>query len=327
MALLVSLFFGFAPMFLFAIFIYWLDRYEKEPKALLGAAFFWGVVVAAGGAFLINTVFGVGIYYLTGSEGIADTATTDAVAPIVEEGLKGLAVLAVFLFFRREFDSILDGIIYAGIVALGFAATENSFYIYALGYQEGGWDSLWFMVFVRDVLVPWQHPFYTAFTGIGLAVARLNRNILVRLVAIPTGFALAVFTHAFHNSFGSEIGKVIGSTEGLAIGTAFDWFGWALMFVFILFMIGRERALVQKHLQEEVASGLITALHYHRALSPMNMTTAGFSGRSTARFYQAIGELAHKKEQYARLGDEAGNLAVIDALRKELSSLGPEVRL
>lgn len=38
MPLLVSIFFGFAPMFLFAGFINWLDRYEKEPKALLGAA-------------------------------------------------------------------------------------------------------------------------------------------------------------------------------------------------------------------------------------------------------------------------------------------------
>ena len=62
MAFLVSLFFGFVPMFLYSAFVYWVDRYEKEPKALLGAAFFWGVVIAAGGAFIINTLFGVGIY-------------------------------------------------------------------------------------------------------------------------------------------------------------------------------------------------------------------------------------------------------------------------
>ena len=49
MALLGSFFFGFAPMFLFAAFVNWLDRYEKEPKLLLGAAFAWGVVIAGGG--------------------------------------------------------------------------------------------------------------------------------------------------------------------------------------------------------------------------------------------------------------------------------------
>jgi RsiW-degrading membrane proteinase PrsW (M82 family) len=322
MALLVSLLFGFVPMFLFAMFVYWLDRYEKEPKALLGAAFLWGVVIAAGGAFIINTVFGIGIYYATGSEGVADSATTSVVAPFVEESLKGLAVLAVFLFFRREFDSVLDGIIYAGIVALGFAATENSFYIFSRGYQEGGWRWLWYLVFVRVVLVGWQHPFYTAFTGIGLAVARMNKSLLVRLIAVPLGFGVAVLAHAFHNS----VGNVIEGVEGRVVGTAFDWFGWALMFVFIMFMIGRERALVQRHMQEEVSAGLITDAQLRRALSPMTMTTAGWSGPATARFYQAIGELAHKKEQYTRLGDEGGNLAIIDTLRHELSALSPQVR-
>ena len=69
MALLGAFFFGFVPMFLFAAFVNWLDRYEKEPKVLLGAAFFWGVVIAGGGAYVLNTAFGIGIYTLTGSEG------------------------------------------------------------------------------------------------------------------------------------------------------------------------------------------------------------------------------------------------------------------
>ena len=111
MAFIVSLFFGFVPMFFFAAFVFWLDRYEKEPKALLGAAFFWGVVVAAGGAFIINTAFGVGIYLFTGSESAAEAGTTSIIAPIVEEILKGTAVAIVFFLFYKEFDSILDGII------------------------------------------------------------------------------------------------------------------------------------------------------------------------------------------------------------------------
>ena len=177
MPLLVSLFFGFVPMFFFAALVYWLDRYEKEPKILLGAAFFWGVVIAAGGAFIINTAFGMGIYMFTGSEGAAEIGTTSIVAPIVEEFLKGLAVAIVFFVFYKEFDSILDGIIYGGIVALGFAATENTLYIYRNGYQESGWSGLFLLVFIRVIIVGWQHPFYTAFTGIGFAVSRTNKNI------------------------------------------------------------------------------------------------------------------------------------------------------
>jgi RsiW-degrading membrane proteinase PrsW (M82 family) len=322
MALLASLFFGFVPMFIFAAFVYWLDRYEKEPKLLLGAAFFWGVIVAAGGAFIINTVFGIGIFYATGSETAADFATTSIVAPFVEEFLKGLAVAIVFFLFYKEFDSVLDGIIYAAIAALGFAATENSFYIYSMGYEESGWGGLWFLVFVRVFLVGWQHPFYTAFIGIGFALSRLNRNLAAKLILPLAGYGVAVAAHAFHNTFGG----LIGGLEGLAAGTLLDWFGWALMTGFIIFMIVRERALVQKHLHEELTSGLISPAQYQKALSPMTQSIAWFGGRAAARFYQVCGELAHKKEQYTKLGDEGGNASIIASLRKELAALGPQVR-
>lgn len=323
MAFIVSLFFAFIPIFLMALFVYWLDRYEKEPLILLGATFFWGAVVAAGGAFVINTIFGIGIYELTGSGDIADQATASLVAPFVEEGLKGLAVLIVFLFFHKEFDSILDGIIYAGIAALGFAATENVLYIYEHGYLEGGWDGLWRLVVIRDFVVAWQHPFYTAFTGIGLAVARMNKNVLVKIIAVPLGFSMAVFAHAFHNSFGS----LIGGLEGFALGSLLDWFGWFIMAVFIIFMISRERGLLQKHLKEEVASGVISQAQYQKALSPFTMSTAFLTGgRAASRFYRACGELAHKKEQLAKLGEEGGNTAIIHSLQSELKTLAPQVR-
>ena len=42
MAFIVSIFFGFVPVFFMALFVYWLDRYEKEPLILLGSTFFWG---------------------------------------------------------------------------------------------------------------------------------------------------------------------------------------------------------------------------------------------------------------------------------------------
>jgi RsiW-degrading membrane proteinase PrsW (M82 family) len=324
MPLLVSIFFGFVPMFLFAGFINWLDRYEKEPKALLGAAFTWGIVIAGGGAYIINTVLGLGVYIVTGSEGAASVATASIIAPIVEESLKGLAVLVVFFLFRKEFDSTLDGIIYAGITALGFAAIENVLYIYNYGYQEGGWAGLWRLVFVRVILVGWQHPFYTAFTGIGLAIARMNRNLIVKIMAVLGGFAMAVFTHSFHNTLGSWIGGI----EGLAIGTFMDWVGWFFMLLFIIWMILNERKILKLRLADEVQNGLISPAQYHTAVSfvqtgaRVNALSSG-SYRATARFYQVCGELAHKKEQLAKMGNESGNLAIIQKLRGELTQLAP----
>jgi protease PrsW len=327
MAFLGALFFGFVPMFLFAAFVNWLDRYEKEPKLLLGAAFLWGVVIAGGGAYILNTAFGIGIYALTGSEGAAEFGTTSIVAPIIEEALKGLAILVVFLMFRKEFDSVLDGVVYGAVTAMGFAAIENVLYIYRNGYVEGGWEGFWVLVIIRVVLVGWMHPFFTAFTGIGLAIARMTRNVLVKIIAVPTGYAIAVVAHAFHNTFSG----LIGGFEGLLAGTFVDYLGYAVMLIFIIWMIVYERNILKKNLRDELTNGLISPKQYHSATS-FFQTNAHFSAltsgtfRSTARFYQVCGELAHKKEQLAKMGDESGNTKIIENLRAEIIQLGPQAK-
>lgn len=329
MGFLVSVFFGFIPMFVFAWFVYWLDRYEKEPKILLGGVFVWGAVVAAGVAFVVNTVLGLGVYFVTGSETITEFATGSLVAPPVEEILKGLAVLLVFLIFRREFDSILDGIVYAGIVALGFAATENTYYIYNYGYLEDGWMGLLFLVFVRVILVGWQHPFYTAFIGIGLATARLNQNWGIKLTMPLIGLAIAIFAHAIHNTLASFLSGI----GGLIVGTLFDWSGWLFMFLIIIWAIGREQGRIRVHLRDEVISGVISPKQYTTACSSRLQAGARISAfskgtyRHTHRFYQTCAELAHKKYQLAKLGNESDNLEIITKLRSELTQLAIQVEI
>ena len=141
----------FIPALIYVMMVYWLDRYEKEPKILIGGVFLWGAIVAAGAAYVLNTVFGLGIYAFTADEALTDLATGALIAPPIEEILTGGAVLLVFLVFSKEFDSILDGIIYAGVTALGFAATENVIYLYDYGFLEDGWEGLWFMFFLRVI--------------------------------------------------------------------------------------------------------------------------------------------------------------------------------
>ncbi len=328
MGFLASVFFGFIPMLGFAWFVYWLDRYEKEPKFLLGAVFIWGAVVAAGVAYVVNTVLGLGVYFVTGSEAVTEFATASLVAPPVEETLKGLAVLLVFLIFRSEFDSILDGIVYAGIVALGFAATENTYYIYNYGYLNDGWMGLLFLVFVRVILVGWQHPFYTAFIGIGFATARLNRNWGVKLMVPAIGLAAAIIVHSMHNT----LAAILSGIGGLAIGLLFDWSGWLFMFLTILWAINRVQQRLRIQLREEVTFGVISPKQYNIACSAWAQagarTSALFNGRfqDTGRFYHTCAELAHKKHQRSNLGDEGGNTQIIINLRAELARLSPLVK-
>jgi protease PrsW len=329
MGLIVSGMIGFAAALLYAYILYWLDRYEKEPLLLLGGVFLWGAVVAAGSAFVINTTLGLGIYVFTGSNAATDLATGSFVAPLVEETLKGLAVLGVFLIFRHEFDSVLDGIIYAGVAALGFAATENVYYIYTYGFQQSGWSGLLTLTFIRVFLVGWQHPFYTAFFGIGLALARLSRNWFVRILAPLLGLSLAMFTHAFHNT----VASFLSGYTGLAVGTLIDWTGWLFMFGVILWATWREQNILKKYLAAELQAGTISAALCHTACSAwlqmFARIAALFTGRymKTARFFQVCGEYANKRHQYDRLGDEGGNMAAIQKLRTELTSLAPYVQV
>ena len=327
LAIVLCLLFGFIPMLLFAYIIYWLDRYEKEPAFLLGLVFFWGAVVAAGAAFIVNTTAGLGVYFLTGSDALTEFSTGSIFAPFFEEGLKGLAVVVIFLVFRREFDSVMDGIVYAAVTALGFAATENAYYIFTYGYQEEGFGGIAFMVFVRVILVGWQHPFYTAFFGIGLASARLSRSVSVKMFAPIVGFSLAVFLHSMHNT----LAGLTANMGWIVITTLMDWGGWVIMFLFIIWAVYQEQRRIVAQLREEVQLGIISPVQYRIACSAMAQSGARvsglFSGRfqATNRFYQLTAELAHKKYQRSALGEEEGNTQIIERLRAEIARLSPAV--
>ncbi len=327
LGLLLSVLFGVVPMLLFAYVVYWVDRYEKEPIALLGGVFLWGAIIAAGAAFVINSFIGLGIYFFTGSQAFTQLSTADAIAPVIEETLKGMAVLFVFLFFRREFDSILDGIVYAAITAIGFAASENVYYIYTYGFQQSGLNGILYMFFVRVILVGWQHPFYTAFTGIGLAVARLNRNPSVKIVAPIIGWAIAILTHSMHN----VLSTAFQGLQSLAVGLAFDWSGWIAMIIFVVWALYREQKWIITQLRDEVTNGVITPSQYRVASSAWAQFGARIKALSsrqyqlTGRFFQLTAELAFKKHQAYNLGELEQNQADIERMRSELGMMSPQI--
>jgi len=322
----LSAVFGFVPNFFLAGIIYWLDRFEKEPKRLLGGVFTWGAVVAVIGALILQLALGQGVLMLTGSQALEEIAGSSLFAPVTEELLKGLAVALIFLFFRHEFDSYLDGIVYAAITALGFAATEDMLYYYS-SYMEEGLGGLAMLVFLRFVVFGWQHPFFTAFTGIGLAVARHNHSLPVKILGPAVGLSIAVFTHSLHNS----LLTFLSGLWGLVAAAIAAWTGWAFMLIFIVWLIHREREWLSEYLRDEVELKTITLEQYRQACSLFGQSRARLASlirgryRVTARFYQLCGELSHKKRQLALYGEETGNSLFIENLRRELSSISQEV--
>jgi RsiW-degrading membrane proteinase PrsW (M82 family) len=327
LGIILSFLFGFVPMLAFTYGVYWIDRYEKEPIALLGGVFLWGAIIAAGGAFIANSFFGLGIYLFTGSQAFTELSTASTIAPLIEESLKGLACLFVFLFFRHEFDSILDGIVYAAITAIGFAATENVYYLYTYGFQQHGLYGIWYMFFVRIVLVGWQHPFYTAFIGIGLAISRLSRNTAIKIIAPLMGWGFAVITHSLHNL----ISTIFHGLQSLVIGVIFDWSGWIAMLIFIIWALYREQKWIITQLRDEVPIGVITPTQYQTACSAWAQSStrmkALFSSRYRLinRFYALTAELAFKKQHAFALGELQENQPEIERIRAQLVQLSPQI--
>ena len=176
----------------------WLDRYEPEPRLLLGAGLAWGAFVATVVAIVVQGLGGLLVTW-------TDTFALAVAAPVVEEASKGLFLILLLWWRRAELDGILDGIVYAGMVGLGFAFTENILYLAAAwngtdGMGPGGSEAITATFVLRCVFSPFAHPLFTTFIGVGVGLAVASRSRAVRGFAPAGGYLLAVLAHALWNT-------------------------------------------------------------------------------------------------------------------------------
>ena len=114
---------------------------------------------------------------------------------MTEEFSKGLFLLLLLWWRRAELDGILDGIVYAGMVGIGFAFTENILYLAAAyngtdGMGPGGTEALTGTFVLRCLFSPFAHPLFTAFTGIGVGIA-VGGAVAARCASSPRWSATA----------------------------------------------------------------------------------------------------------------------------------------
>ncbi|MCW2841500.1 MAG: PrsW family intrarane metalloprotease [Aeromicrobium sp.] len=203
----LSIFYAMIPLpFLWLVF-WWLDRYEPEPRRYKFAGFVWGGVVAVAIALALEV-------WAADYWDLSDEATASFVAPLAEEPAKCLFLLLTFVRARRVVDGVLDGLIYAGIVGIGFAFVENIGY-YASSYlgspeiEIAGAEGVTTTFIVRGVFSPFAHPLFTAAFGIAIGLAVTRRSKVARVLIGALGLAASIGLHGLWNgslSYGPDSG-------------------------------------------------------------------------------------------------------------------------
>jgi RsiW-degrading membrane proteinase PrsW (M82 family) len=316
--LLQAFLMAFVPTLLYATFLWWLDRYEKEPIPMLLVAFLWGAVPAILVALALELLADVPLSALLQAEA-RRFAEAGLLAPAVEEGVKAIILFALFIFSWREFDNALDGIIYGALVGLGFALVENVLYLVSAAYDGvpaggspdiGKMGQLWLL---RAGLFGLNHSVFTAFTGAALGYARSLKPTWQR-VAVPfLGLAAAMLLHAVHNNLVTFAGLLSegGRDSGLLLGACFgvlvsDWGGLLLILIVAVASSVREGHVIRDTLWEEVSLGRFTPDEYATLSSGRrrwnarwaSLSASGFRRwRQIGRFFDLATELAFRKHR------------------------------
>jgi len=153
-----------APAMALAIFIYWKDKFEKEPLQWLLWSYFLGIPAAIGAGL---SSYGLSWLLDQVSNITANTKILiDAFISVafVEEFFKFL-IIEIFLYRKKVFNEPYDGITYAVMVSMGFATFENILYV-----SQGGWAT----AFVRMFTAVPAHAVFGVMMGYFLGIARFS---------------------------------------------------------------------------------------------------------------------------------------------------------
>lgn len=177
-----------APVLTIIIYIYVQDKYEKEPVGLLIASFFLGGIVSV----LIVT----GLYLVTGQfipitdqYSVWQQFIQAFVVVALSEEFSKYVIVKYFAQPRKAFNEPYDGIIYAVMVSMGFACTENILYV-----LQGGFETALLRAFTA---VP-AHATFGILMGYYMGKAKFSNH---RFKLNMAGLFLAVLFHGAYDFF------------------------------------------------------------------------------------------------------------------------------
>ena len=285
----LSFTFALIPLPLLWLSYWWLDRYEPEPRRYKFAAFVWGGVIAVAIALSLQI-------WIQNAFDVSDDTMASVVAPLTEEPAKCLFLLLTFLRARRVVDGFLDGLIFAGLVGIGFAFVENIGY-YAASYlgspdiKLAGAAGVTTTFIVRGVFSPFAHPLFTSAFGIAIGLAVTRKSKLAKVAITVFGLVLSIGLHVMWNASLS-----IGGGAGFFL--VYVALGAVLLFVAVIAIIARSKQIriLEQSLSYVAQRGWIhpaeipylSRFTYRKAARRFAREHHGTAARKTVKRYQQL---------------------------------------
>lgn len=176
---------GAAPGIAICLIIFYRDLYSKEPILNLVISFFLGCISILPAMWFENTLGSVNDGSVMGL-----ALFCYLIVGFSEEFSKFLG-LRLYSYNLRAFNEPLDGIVYAVIVSMGFATTENI--LYAMKYQDMS------VIMLRAVLTVPAHATFGIIMGYYVGKAKFNPKNSISLML--TGLIGAIIFHGTFDFF------------------------------------------------------------------------------------------------------------------------------
>ena len=165
-----------APVFIILFYIYFRDKYEKEPLGMLVKALLLGIFIVIPVIFVERVLMNL----MPQSSKVVEAAYhAFVVAASTEELFKFLA-LYLLVWKSPNFNEKFDWIVYAVFVSLGFAGVENVLYV-----MDGGMQT----ALTRAITAVPAHAIFGITMGYYLGIARMYQELkskyLIRALLVP----------------------------------------------------------------------------------------------------------------------------------------------
>jgi RsiW-degrading membrane proteinase PrsW (M82 family) len=197
-----------APAFIIIMYIYIKDKHEKEPKQLLVYNFLFGAIVS----IIVTTI----LYFLFAKffppfleKSIFDQFIKAFLMVGLIEEFSKYVIVRYYAQPKDAFNEPFDGIVYAVMVSMGFAVTENIFYVFEYGMPTA--------VTRAFTAVP-AHATFAVLMGFFMGKAKFSKH---KKMLNLLGFLLAMLFHGAYDFFlfiPFVPGIWIGAFVSLAVG-------------------------------------------------------------------------------------------------------------